>query len=113
MLQQAWAPKEKSHSDRVPVDGEAREEDPYEGCGLPLCPTDTLTAPHPGLIDLRQVVFKGKALEVHRKRRPRTFTAEYHLKSPSDHKRVHVCLSAFLGILVDTHCMYAPCRYVL
>jgi hypothetical protein len=82
---------------------------------LLLCPvnTDTLTAPHAAMIDLHQVSFKGKALEVHRKRRPRTFRAEYHLKSPSDHKRVHVCLAAFLGILVDTHCMYAPCRYVL
>ena len=54
-----------------------------------------------GLIELRQTVFKGKALEVHRKRKPRTFSATYFLKSPSDHKRVHVCLKAFLQILVS------------
>jgi hypothetical protein len=53
------------------------------------------------LIELRQTMFKGKALEVHRKRKPRTFSASYFLKSPADHKRVHVCLKAFLQILVS------------
>jgi hypothetical protein len=50
-----------------------------------------------GLIDLHAVKFKGKALQV-RKRKHRVFTAQYHLKTSSQ-KREHVCLKAFIAIL--------------
>jgi hypothetical protein len=51
-----------------------------------------------GLIDLHKVVYKGKGLQL-RRRRQRAFTAEYHLKSPTNNKRSHVCFDAFIAVL--------------
>jgi hypothetical protein len=54
-----------------------------------------------GLIDLHAVKRrKGAALQVNRRRKPRSFTAEYHLKTTTNsHKRHRVCLKAFTAIL--------------
>jgi hypothetical protein len=55
-----------------------------------------------GLIDLHKVKKKknASAMQMSRRRQPRAFTAEYHLKTTaSSHKRHRVCLKAFIGIL--------------
>jgi hypothetical protein len=50
-----------------------------------------------GLIDLHAVSFKGRGLELNRKRKQRLFTAVYHLKPSA--RRVRVCLKAFVAVL--------------
>jgi hypothetical protein len=50
-----------------------------------------------GHIDLKKVIWKGKAIQI-RRRRPRRFTATYHL-TPRGAERVQVCNNAFLAIL--------------